>query len=76
MSEKEKAQNKVRAFPLATNIADHVQLGLTKREWFAGLAMQGLVAHQPTGFDKYIAAKEAVAYADALLARLAEKGEG
>lgn len=48
-------------------------LGLTKREYFAGVALQGLLV-DPNRSDIY--AREAVAYADALLAELARKGEG
>ena len=49
--------------------------GLTKREYFEGLAMQGQLAFSPhDSFDKYKTPEEvadvAVKYADALLAQL------
>lgn len=47
--------------------------GLTKREWFAGLAMQGLLASGE--IDVGTVTSWAVGYADALIAELA-KGEG
>ncbi len=51
-------------------------LGLTKREYFAGLAMQGLITLKGSDcMDKDITAKQCVKMADALLAEL-EKGNG
>lgn len=52
-------------------------MGLTKREYFAGVALQGLLV-DPKRSDTWAGgyAREAVAYADALLAELARKGEG
>jgi hypothetical protein len=48
--------------------------GLTKREYFAGIAMQGLLAHylseNVTGWDMKTYAVESVALADALIAEL------
>jgi hypothetical protein len=51
--------------------------GLTKREWFAGMALQGLVAgtlhrHGCAAYDRRSIAKTAVETADALLKQLAE----
>lgn len=52
--------------------------GLTKREWFAGLAMQGFVLHYSEYVDcnfetkPHETAARAVAYADALLRELEE----
>lgn len=45
--------------------------GLTKREWFTGMAMQGLAAN-PEGWPvkSDIIAKYAVEFADALIAEL------
>lgn len=66
-----------KVYEIHTNDADgytSASAGLTKREYFAGLAMQGLTtacgedgqwSHNPE-----IAADAAVAYADALLAEL------
>lgn len=42
--------------------------GLTKREWFAAQAMQGLLAEGTS--DERLVAKWAVDYADAVLAEL------
>lgn len=53
------------AFPVAHG--DH-EPGLTKREWFAGLAMQALIQK---GFDCDLA-KEAVGHADQLLIELSQ----
>ena len=53
-------------YPLATN--------LTKREYFAGLALQGLLADATESGSAESYAKSAVQFADALLAEL-EKGQ-
>ncbi len=48
-------------------------LGLTKREYFAALAMQGMCANSALTREHYDAiAKHAVGHADALLAELAK----
>jgi hypothetical protein len=52
-------------------------IGLTKREHFASLAMQGLIAHNASFFPDYqdtgkLAAAAALKYADALIAALNE----
>lgn len=48
--------------------------GLSKREWFAGLAMQGIVGSSDTyPIDCPHVARQAVALADALLAELAKE---
>jgi hypothetical protein len=66
------------AFPvvLATTRTpnDSEQLGLTKREYFAAMAMQGLCANSIPGSHHSFnnTANEAVRYADALLAELAK----
>jgi hypothetical protein len=62
------------AFPALygqTNGAD----GLTKREYFAALAMQGLCANSIPGSHRYfqMMAIDAVAHADALIAELARR---
>lgn len=48
------------------------QPGLTKREYFAAMAMQGIIANNHHGPDEYVkqAAREAVQYADALIEQL------
>jgi hypothetical protein len=56
-----------------TDVREEPQLGLTKREWFAGLALQGLLA-SPKGYNDVTyegAARDAVVHADALIERLA-----
>lgn len=42
--------------------------GLTKREYFAAMAMQGLIANKPN--SPTVLSMDAIAYADALLKRL------
>jgi hypothetical protein len=56
----------------ATASDSRYQAGLTKREYFAALAMQGLIACQHDGFtgDEIAVVTRAVRYADALLAEL------
>ena len=52
----------------------YVNKGLTKREYFAGLAMQGILSHEGVGrltIDCQLAAE----YADALLKALEVKDE-
>lgn len=61
------------AYPSTTHTADGhsvngPEYGLTKREYFAGLAMQGLLEIGTLGQD-YVGSC-AVAYADALIAEL------
>lgn len=51
-------------------------LGLTKREWFAGMAMQGVIQMTggPIGWDTpEVAAKFILEWADALIAELNKK---
>jgi hypothetical protein len=65
------------AFPIQAN-GYAPEFGLTKREYFAGLAMQGLVIKRPDGLGSASesavdeAARVACLYADALLAKLAK----
>jgi hypothetical protein len=54
------------AFP--TDIDD----GLTKREWFAGMALQGLLGNADLYVDIESKVPEAIDFADAILKRLAE----
>ena len=71
--------NNASAFPLTTDAEkdSEVHYGLTKREYFAGLAMQGLIAswgkHDLTDFDDI--AHDAVMAADALINELSKTGE-
>lgn len=53
----------------------HMHPGLTKREHFAGLAMQGLLSGPDMNVEPQIVAKVSVRFADALIAELA-KTEG
>jgi len=46
--------------------------GLTKREWFAGMAMQGLLGNADLYVDIESKVPEAIAFADAILKKLAE----
>jgi hypothetical protein len=69
------------AFAMLDPNGNYTQYGLTKREYFAGLAMQGVMASltemqsmggsilHHVGLDQVLA-KEAVCIADALLAEL------
>jgi hypothetical protein len=61
------------AFPVpdgeAANLGYH---GLSKREYFAGLAMQAIIASQTTIKAPYTITDTAVCAADALLAELAK----
>lgn len=59
----------------STNVDKIAQTGLTKREYFAAMAMQGLLAHKGSVFHKEqgngeLVALGAVGYADALIAEL------
>ncbi len=68
MSERAKRLGSFVAFP------GHNGPGLTKREYFAALALQGLLAGEQDGFcfdNPEAAVGAAIVYADLLLARLA-----
>jgi hypothetical protein len=68
--------NNESAFPVVEtgHEAESVSLGLSKRECFAGLAMQGLIACGDVKFKSTAEnfAQYAVAIADALLAELSK----
>ena len=49
---------------------DSISGGLTKREYFAGLALQGLLANPEIPIGELSNATEAVEYADALITAL------
>jgi hypothetical protein len=57
------------AFPIQTN-STTISVGLTKREYFAGLALQGLLVNISEDEPTLIIAKRAALYADALIAEL------
>lgn len=69
------------AFPIPDLIQDrngdyslHCEGGLTKRELFAAMAMQGALGGAPgSHLHPYNLANESVMYADALLAELAKE---
>lgn len=50
-------------------------MGLTKREYFAGLAMQGLLADSEVNAGSELVAIVAIEYADALLAALENQND-
>ena len=57
-------------YPLQNGYGGILQTGLTKREYFAGLAMQGLLACPNIAGNYEIIAKESVNWADELLKQL------
>jgi hypothetical protein len=59
------------AFPIESITPFHK--GLTKREYFAGLAMQGMLSNPETYGDREIMMQVAVENADALLKELHSK---
>ena len=62
------------AFACVDSQKQYLQEGLTKREYFAVLAMQGMLANPETYGDREIMMHEAVRNADALLKELEEDG--
>lgn len=58
------------AFPHRNHLGVHA--GMTLREYYAGLAMQGLLACPDTPDSYILAGRAAVVMADALLAAIAE----
>ena len=73
------------AFPVADTInpmtgerCDPLNGGLSKREYFAAMAMQGLVLSNPSQIDTThieLVAQQAVQYSDALLSELSNPSE-
>lgn len=59
------------AFPISE--VDSDQTGLTKREYFAGLAMQGMLAANDTYSTPEMIARRSLEYADMLLRGLNHK---
>lgn len=66
------------AFPRPSGIAQEgvdttAKIGMTLRDWFAGQALAGMMAHQNSSkWTRYEVAGDCYAYADAMLA--ARKG--
>jgi hypothetical protein len=68
----EEIERKAKTIGMQKAFVNEMGLGLNKREWFAGMALQGLLAcHIVFGTDDELA-KFAVDHADAILKRLAE----
>lgn len=61
-------------FPVGDVRNEH-NTGLTKREYFAGLAMQGLLANSKYDADYHWVCDRAIKYADELLNQLNETNE-
>lgn len=57
------------AFPHEDTMSAALRPGMTLRDYFAAKAMQAIVANEPTFAKEYVemAAKDAYAYADAML---------
>jgi hypothetical protein len=51
----------------------YLQTGLTKREYFAGLAMQGFISNQKNGINFKHLSEAAIQASDALLLELEKK---
>lgn len=62
------------AYPLMGKIS--AAAGLTKRELFAAMAMQGLLAYPHSNQTVGVCASVAVKAADALIAELSKGGQG
>ena len=58
------------SYPIVGIAFDDKHKGLTKREYFAAMAMQGLLARYNFSSDEDVVARNAVDYADALLSEL------
>jgi hypothetical protein len=59
------------AFPVPEkHISEHTEYGLTKREYFAAMAMQGILSGAQYLDNYELFAKHAVAAADAIIAEL------
>ena len=68
----ENKNSEERAFPFLTS-DDCGDFGITKREYFAGFAMQGLLAHDHTVlWNKEKLCEQSIFHADELLKQLSE----
>lgn len=61
------------AFPVYTQILGQTSLGLSKREWYAGMALQGMLSNPSINFERSSLSACAFSFADKLLR--AGKGE-
>ena len=73
----EEIERKANTIGMQRVFFDEAGMGLTKREWFAGMALQGLIAGNGdengiVSYDRHAIARTAVDTADDLLKRLAE----
>lgn len=59
--------------PVYPTYSRSISLGMTKREEFAAMAMQGIISR--TSISSKATAKSAVVYADALIKELNENGK-
>lgn len=64
------------AFPSHGSMGEVVHHGLTKRELFAAMMMQGMLADPECNPKREVLARDAVSLADALLAQLAGNSQG
>ena len=65
-----------RAFPQQWNVANPESFGLTKREYFAAMAMAAIISRQDgSGMGSETVAFKALDYADHILAELEKKVE-
>lgn len=68
------------AFPKMGQVGIPEQDGMTRRQWLAGLAMQGMwsnaALYNHPGFDRSGCAQEAYSIADAMLKFEAEESKG
>lgn len=59
---------------MSNNLSNVPQISITLREWYAGMAMQGLLAGDEDGTMRYEdCAKMALLHADAMIAALEVK---
>ena len=68
------------AFPVPNDACNNQMPGMTLRDWFAGMALQGYLAgrnnhtsEKPYNFERHRAASECYDYADAMLAARKEE---
>lgn len=62
------------AYP-SGSLAETYGLGLTKREYFAAMALQGILSRERPISSYQVAAEDAVGFADALIEALNKKSD-